>query len=155
MIGVLGRLWCHAVTVSQPSFTGSPQDQTITDWDSIDSHGPSWITGGSGPYQGAVPVDGGYQVTINAEVNATDPNLGGAPTDAGFFATFEGAVLALWCPPFTDDTNGTAWISAAGSAILELAAGTPLEVAITAHDASVAVLDLGVHSVKLDIVRLS
>ncbi len=154
MIGILGRIVCRAVTVSRPSFTTSPDAATITDWDSIDVYrGPSWVTGGVGPYQGAVPIDGTYLVTVSAQVNAKDSM--NVPVEAGFTAAFASALLGMHSPAWGfDDTNETTWVSYSATGLALLAAGDPLEVEITAHDSDAALLGLGIQRVTLDLVRV-
>lgn len=152
-VGILGRVSCKAVTVSQPSFTTSPDTATITDWDTIEARGPSWVSGGSGPYQGMVPVAGRYLVLLFAEVSAND--AGAAIVEAGFLATFAGVALGLFAPAFpVDDTNGTAWVAASASAIVDLAVGDPLDVSIASHDSDASLAALGIHRVELSMIRL-
>lgn len=150
MIGILGRVSAHLVTVSEPSFTSSPDTATVTVWDTIDARGPSWATGGGAA---VVPVGGRYLINILAEVNATD--AGAAPIGAGFSALFAGIPLGLFTPAFpTDDTNGTAWVAGSAVGIADLTAGDAVAVAIASHDSDAAMQNLGLHRVQLDIVRL-
>lgn len=156
MIGTLGRISCRVASVSVPSFTSSPDTATVTEWDSIAYRGPSWITAGDGPYQAAVPVGGRYLVSFTATVGAAN----GAPTPTAVGAGFRAAgldavTLALYAPEFpVDDTEGTAYVSGSATAIVELAAGTPLELAIAAGNADASMSALGVFLLAIDLVRL-
>jgi hypothetical protein len=157
MIGVLGRLSCLATCVSQPSFTTSPDSATLTDWDSESSRGPSWIVGGAGPYQLAAPVGGRYLVALDVEVNATD--VMNVPVEAGFSALFVGTsggvLLGMHSPAWgVDDTNGTTWVRMSAVGIVELDAGSPIEVLLSAHDSDPALVGLGIHVVNLSLVRI-
>lgn len=149
-VGVLGRVACHLVTVSEPSFTSSPDTRQVTVWDTIEPVGPGWAAGGG---TAVVPVSGTYLIAIGAEVNASD--AGAVPVGAGFSAVFEPVLLGLFCPVFpVDDSNATTWVAGTAVTIAQLNAGDAIAVDISAHDSDASLAFLGIHRLTLDLVRL-